>query len=74
MCTKEIMSADVAPYIIGGSTARQGAWPWQASLKFLDPVTGGRLHVCGGTLIDPSWVVTAAHCVDGMYGTSLSAG
>lgn len=55
----------VHPYIVGGHTAAEGAWPWQASLQFLDNNTGERRHVCGGTLITPSWVLTAAHCVDG---------
>jgi len=45
--------------VIGGKTAQRGAWPWQILMKF-----GGRAG-CGGTLIDPQWVVTAAHCVYG---------
>ena len=50
-----------APEIIGGREAVPGAWPWQAALLF-DP-DNGRSQFCGGALIDPNWVLTAAHCV-----------
>ena len=44
--------------IVGGSEARPNSWPWVVDL-LLD---GGETHYCGGTLISPSWVATAAHC------------
>ncbi|XP_035536320.1 transmembrane protease serine 2-like [Morone saxatilis] len=42
----------------GGQLASVGAWPWQVSLQ----VAGS--HRCGGAVISPYWIVTAAHCVD----------
>ncbi|XP_052392270.1 enteropeptidase isoform X28 [Carassius gibelio] len=45
--------------IVGGQDAQKGAWPWIVSLRWL----GG--YVCGATLIDREWLITAAHCVHG---------
>ncbi|XP_023563903.1 ovochymase-2 [Octodon degus] len=43
--------------IVGGNQVEKGSYPWQVSLK------KRKKHICGGTIIAPQWVITAAHCV-----------
>lgn len=54
-------SAEISTdFVVGGSPAEEGSWPWQVRLlDDFDPNTG----FCGGSLIDEEWVLTAAHCV-----------
>uniref|UniRef100_A0A8D0EKX8 Transmembrane serine protease 13 n=1 Tax=Strix occidentalis caurina TaxID=311401 RepID=A0A8D0EKX8_STROC len=42
--------------IIGGKETSVSKWPWQVSVQY------GPIHICGGTIIDAQWVLTAAHC------------
>lgn len=53
--------------IIGGSDASAGEAPWMASLHTFgyQPSAADGGHFCGGVLIHPSYVLTAAHCVLG---------
>ena len=48
----------MASRVVNGNNAKRHAWPWQISLR-----RDGRHH-CGGSIIDPKWVLTAAHCVE----------
>jgi uncharacterized repeat protein (TIGR01451 family) len=50
----------LSPTIVGGGPAAPGEFPWQAAL--LD-ASNGLWWGCGGSLISPTWVATAAHCV-----------
>ncbi|KAK3513822.1 hypothetical protein QTP70_028862, partial [Hemibagrus guttatus] len=45
--------------IMGGFQAPPGSWPWIVNLQL-----NGAL-MCGGVLVDSSWVLTAAHCFTG---------
>ena len=56
---------DIEPQIVGGTTVEDGKYPFMAAI--LDERLGNTVyeqHVCGGTLIDPDSVLTAAHCFD----------
>ena len=60
--SKEAHRSDgVAARVIGGEPSTV-PYPWMVSLQEL--TTQGWFHFCGGTLIGPSTVLTAAHCVN----------
>uniref|UniRef100_UPI0037E7D693 vitamin K-dependent protein C-like n=1 Tax=Semicossyphus pulcher TaxID=241346 RepID=UPI0037E7D693 len=57
------------PWMVGGEVGKKGESPWQVLLLN----ARGRFH-CGGVLIDESWVLTAAHCLDSSLRFSVRLG
>jgi secreted trypsin-like serine protease len=58
---------DLAPSaslrIVGGSEAEIDAWPWQVFIEIPVVKDGDKTgFTCGGSLIAPRWVLSAAHC------------
>ncbi|XP_044042526.1 ovochymase-1 isoform X2 [Siniperca chuatsi] len=51
-----IPEQEVESRIIGGQEAWAHSWPWQVSLRFTS------MPACGGAVISPLWVISAAHC------------
>lgn len=49
-------------YIIGGSNATIGQFPFIASLRSAD-----NQHYCGASIISDSWFLTAAQCTQGPF-------
>src|SRR5262245_13685501 len=58
-------SASIEPRIVGGNSTTVEEWPWQAAIA-ADPefFTGDGFdrQFCGGSLVAPTIVVSAAHC------------
>lgn len=46
--------------IVGGTSVESNLYPWMSSLQV--KLEGDYAHICGGSLIDRNWVLTAAHC------------
>ncbi|XP_037003138.2 transmembrane protease serine 4 isoform X2 [Artibeus jamaicensis] len=45
-----------APRVVGGEKASVDSWPWQVSIQY------NKQHICGGSILDRQWILTAAHC------------
>lgn len=52
---------EIRSLIFGGESIKRGEWPWLVAIYLANPL--GISFACGGNLISPKAVITAAHCV-----------
>lgn len=63
-------ATDIVPHVIGGVDAEAGDWPFIVALvKTNEDSYSGQF--CGGTLVRPDVVMTAAHCVQGVSAAAM---
>jgi secreted trypsin-like serine protease len=55
---------DKGARIVGGEGAKWEDNPWQVALVHAQDPENARAQFCGGSIISPGWVLTAAHCID----------
>jgi secreted trypsin-like serine protease len=51
------------PKIVGGENAVEGAAPYMVSVQVFRESIAGYRHTCGGSIMSPAWILTAAHCI-----------
>ncbi|XP_037781911.1 trypsin-like [Penaeus monodon] len=53
--------------IVGGVETEVNEYPWMVTLRY----SGSMSHFCGASVLASGWVLTAAHCTEGMGASDL---
>jgi hypothetical protein len=72
----ELRNGSIQPRIVGGDPVTSAQRPWQVAIALAPgtaPGTGYDRLICGGTLVSPTLVVSAAHCFYGEGGFQPAA-
>ncbi|KAK3595696.1 hypothetical protein CHS0354_026916 [Potamilus streckersoni] len=67
-CSTTIFDDSRLPKILHGRNAEHGQLPWQIALY------RNGAYCCGGAIIHPNWVLTAAHCIEKVKSYSVRVG
>lgn len=65
----EVEAGDHDDPIVGGTDANIADYPWQVSLQVGSGSNGS--HICGGSILNESWILTAQHCTHGSSASEL---
>lgn len=63
-------TSDKGTRIVGGSSASWANNKWQVALVYAKDSNNARAQFCGGSIVAPGWVITAAHCIDTSFDAS----
>ncbi|MCA1568259.1 MAG: serine protease [Acidobacteria bacterium] len=62
----------VEPKVVNGKPAPAGTFPWQVAIGASEVPDAFYAHFCGGSIHSATWIITAAHCVEGLLPSEIT--